>query len=436
MKLAKNSQKDGAEFTLGRHLLGAVVLGVALVAGVGGWATTARLGSAVIVAGTIKVDRELRTAQHADGGRHSAIMVKKGQAVRAGQVLMTLDASALEAEHSLRHQQYAELSLRAVRLEAERNATTEMVLPPHLSTDDADLATLFAAEQLLLQKTLLDREGRKALLALQIAQLASDADALASRQAALQEENAVVEKSAARVDELAKKGTVASATREEAESALARSKGELGEISARLVSNRVERQRLEFEITRIDEIAAFEAQRALLEITPRLSELKVQMAELDRQIGLTKVRAPEAGVIHELAVNTIGQVVSPGQVLASIVPAGADLVVEFQIQPKDIDQIVPGQPARLRFAAFNQAITPELAGRVSVVAPATSIDPTTGMTYYLAQAEVLAGERLPDGSNLIPGMPVEVYVPLRERTAFEYLTQPIRDSFRRGMNEE
>lgn len=148
------------------------------------------------------------------------------------------------------------------------------------------------------------------------------------------------------------------------------------------------------------------------------------------------MRAPVAGVVNEMAVNTLGQVIAPGQKMATVVPKGADLVIEFQIAPTDIEQIAVGKPARLRLSAFDAKTTPELDGIVSHVAAAATTDPATGGVHFIAQAKPAPGVVLPANVTLVPGMPIEVFVTTAERTALEYLLQPVAKSFARAMTEE
>jgi HlyD family secretion protein len=140
--------------------------------------------------------------------------------------------------------------------------------------------------------------------------------------------------------------------------------------------------------------------------------------------------------VNEVNVATIGEVVAPGKTLIAIVPDASDLVIEFRIATTDIDAIEPGQSARLRFPSFNQRLTPEIEGIVETIAAAAVTDPQTGMTYYTARAKATGDLAELGSSGLIPGMPVEIYIPTAERVVISYLVQPIVDQMQRGMREE
>lgn len=159
------------------------------------------------------------------------------------------------------------------------------------------------------------------------------------------------------------------------------------------------------------------------------------MAISDR-LSRTEIRAPIAGTVNELNIHTIGGVITPAEVLATIVPKDAKLKVEVMLQPTSIDQVAAGRPARLRLTALNQRTTPELIGTVLHVSPATTRDAASGQLYYKGDIDILPGELAKMGdSRLIPGMPVEVYVTTSERTALSYLVKPITDQFSKAFRE-
>jgi HlyD family type I secretion membrane fusion protein len=184
-------------------------------------------------------------------------------------------------------------------------------------------------------------------------------------------------------------------------------------------------------------MARTEAQRELSVVEPRISELRERAAAIEDRLSRTEIRAPVAGTINEIAVNTIGGVITPAEKLVTIVPAGAELRIEAQINPADIDQITIGQPTRLRFSAFNQRTTPELAGEIAFVSPATSIDPQSGMAHYVARVAASPDELARLGTDVLkPGMPLEIYIETESRTALSYIAKPLTDQFARALREE
>jgi HlyD family secretion protein len=191
------------------------------------------------------------------------------------------------------------------------------------------------------------------------------------------------------------------------------------------------------QIIAIDEAARTEAQRELSTVDPKISELKEKKVAIEDRLRRTDIRAPLTGTINELFIHTIGGVITPAEKLATIVPARAALKIQAKLSPTDIDQVFYGQPARMRFSAFNQRTTPELFGKIAYVSPATSSDPTSGDVYYSADVTVSDDELAKlGGSSLLPGMPVEVFISTEERTAFSFLAKPLADQFSRAFKEQ
>ncbi len=430
------ARADRNDYPLRGRLITALLLSSVLVVGLGVWGATAQLNSAVIGSGIVKVDRELKTVQHADGGTLSAILLAPGDAVAGGQVILRLDTRETEAAIAMLRIQLVDLTVRAARFVAERDGMAEPVAPVGFLSDYPDAAQELAGEARLLAGARAERETERQVLDLKAEQLAQDTAALDARRLALVRQLEVASGTVTRNGALAGAGTVSKAQVEAAESEQARVTGALQETEAQILSNAVQAREITVRSARLDRTAALEAHRKLREIEPVLAETRQKIAALLLRLERAEVKAPVAGRIHELPVNTIGQVVGPGEVLATIVPEGADLVIEFRVQTTDIDQLSTGQEARLRFPAFDRRTTPELAGRIATVAPASTTDPTTGASFFLATAAPAEGVSLPEGAILLPGMPVEVYVTTRSRTAYDYIAQPIRDSLTRSMIEE
>lgn len=418
------------------RLMTAAVLAVALCAGVGGWAATARLHSAVVGSGKVKVDRELNTLQHENGGSVGVIYVVPGQTVTKGQILIELDTTELLAERRLLSDQRLDLSARLLRLQAERDGLAALDVPDGFGAGDAAAAEILRGETVLFDLATAERAARRMALNLQGERLIEEGKALEARRLALQTQSDIMTATYERNAKLIAKGSLAGNAADAIAADLARLTGELGEVGANISGNLVRLSEVKEELLRVDQLAAYEAHRQMREIEPRLVELDQRIAAIDLRVERAVLRAPVGGTINELAVNTLGQVVNPGQVLATLVPTDAKLVIEFQIMPTDIDQVAPGQPARLRFAAFNQRTTPELPGEVERIAAAATTDPITGLQVYTATVTLAAGVALPEGVDLLPGMPVEVFVTTAERTPMDYLFKPIADSMARAMTEE
>jgi HlyD family secretion protein len=150
-----------------------------------------------------------------------------------------------------------------------------------------------------------------------------------------------------------------------------------------------------------------------------------------------EIRAPLAGRVFNLAMHTVGGIVSPGKELMQIVPIGDDLIIEAKLAPHDIDQVHPGQRVAIRLTGLNQRTTPQVYGAVSVVSPDVVRDEMRNAQYYTARIAFNAGEldRL-GSSDLVAGMPAEVLIQTQARSALSYLVKPLRDQIARAMREQ
>jgi HlyD family type I secretion membrane fusion protein len=146
--------------------------------------------------------------------------------------------------------------------------------------------------------------------------------------------------------------------------------------------------------------------------------------------------SPISGFVNELSVHTVNGIIAPKETLMSIVPESAELIVEAGIAPIDIDQAMAGQPARMRFTAFNQRTTPEVTGSVETIGAAATMDPTSGQTYYFSTIAIAGDIKKIGGKPIVPGMPVEVFLTTGSRSALSYLVKPFTDQMMRSFREE
>ena len=431
----QGKRKQPSTYRLGPRVTAAVALGVLLVGGVGGWAATAKLAGAVISPGIVIVDQNLKSVQHRDGGIVSEIAVEAGDTVVSGQVMFRLDDVQSRAELSIVDSQSSELLARKARLLAERDSLADITFPPAFPANE--VAEGFATgEMRMFRGQLANRESKKQQLELGIDQINQEILGLKNQRNAKLEDIALVELEYARIEQLANSKLIESARFFSISRDKVRLHGELGEVDSAMARARTRSSELNLEILAIDEAARTEAQRELSTVEARLQELGERASALRDRLSRTDIRSPIAGTVNELNIHTVGGVIGPAEILATIVPADARLTVEIRLSPVKIEQVALNSPSRLRFPSFNQRTTPELFGTVSYIAPATVVDRATGERYYLGHVDVLDGELAKLGeSAILPGMPVEVYVQTEERTVASYLSRPILDQFNRAFRE-
>lgn len=433
-----SKSRDGMSFDkLGGRVIFGVALALALLAGVGGWAITAKLAGAVIATGSVKVDQNLKQVQHLDGGIVAEILVREGDAVQADQVLFRLDAAQTRTELSILTAQVNEAEARRARLIADRDGQKDIAFPDRLLVVDAVMSEIVAGETRLHSGNLANRSNQRQQLELGIRQIDDEVVALKSQRDALVDELALVEESYQRIKELHEDGLVETVRIDDAKRELVQLRGRLGELDANIARSKSRVSEVQMRVLAIDEVARTEAQRELVVVDSRLQELSDRVAAVEDRLLRTEIRAPIAGRINELSVFTVGGVVTPAEVLATIVPEGAELRIEVQLPITSIDQVYLGQPARVRFSAFNHRTTAELEAEVSYISAATTVGGPDAPPFYIGNVELLPEEMAKlDGLELMPGMPVEVYLTTQEQTALAYFARPLMDQYERALREE
>jgi HlyD family secretion protein len=425
-----------SEFSMRGRVITGSVAAILLVAGMGGWAATAKLSGAIISNGTVLVAENVKVIQHLDGGVIRDINVRKGQDVAVGEVLLRLDDVQIRTEQSILAGQIAERRARQARLIAERDASSEIKFPENFLTIYPDGVLILQGEQQLFESTARNRRSQRQQLELQVAQLDEEVVGLQVQAAALADEVALAQEERARMGVLSEKGLIETTRINVADRELARMLGSQGELAANIARSNSRISEVKLQILAIDEMAYTEAQRELRAVAANLAELTDRLAEVNDRLDRTLIRSPVAGTVNELSVTTLGGVISPAERLLTIVPEDADLKIEFRVAINDIDQISLEQEVKLRFSAFNQRTTPEIQAVVSRVSAAATSDPETGQSYYLAEAAVTGDLSVLGDRGLIPGMPVDVFVRTEEQVAIAYFVKPFTDQIARAFKEE
>jgi len=430
------NKEQQASFRLGPHMLAGSALALMLVVGCGGWAATASLNGAVIAQGTVKVDQNLKEVQHRDGGIIQSMAVRQGDSVAEGQTLFRLDDVQLRAELSIIRSQLSENLGRQARLVAERDNHAAIVFPPDLADLSEQSPQIIRGETRLFDGNRTNRESRKEQLEISVVQSGEEIKGLDARKVAKLEELRLVELERQKYTGLFQKGLIDGTRVYTVNREWARLLGERGEIEAGLARARLRISEARLQIIAVDETARTEAQRELRQVEAKVSELRERHLANEDRLSRTEIRAPISGVVNELMIFTVGGVITPAARLATIVPRDARLTVEVRIAPADIDQIKPGQPARLRFSAFAKNTTPEFPGKVVHVSPATSKDPNSGAAFYVGDVQIDGDLTATLGDRkLLPGMPVEVFITTEERSALSFLTKPFTDHASRIFKE-
>ena len=422
-----------------RHLIAAIVVALVLVIGVGGWAATAVISGAVVASGSIVVDSNVKKVQHLTGGIVGELRVRDGDRVRAGDIVVRLDETVTRANLAIVTKGLDELTARKARLESERDGSDTIIFPAQLlaGAGDPDRAAAMDSERKLFNLRRTARNGQKAQLKERIAQLGEEIAGLTAQQNSKAKEIALIERELAGVRELWRQNLVQLTRLTALEREAARLDGERGQLIAAAAQAKGKIAETTLQILQIDQDIASDVAKELGEVDGKIGEFIERKVTAEDQLKRTDIRAPQDGTVFQLAVHTVGGVITAGDPIMLIVPDADNLSVEVKVNPQDIDQLQLNQKAILRFTAFNVRTTPEIEGTVTRISADTSTDQRTGQSYYTVRIAMAADqvERLGD-VKLLPGMPVEAFVQTGDRTMFSYLMKPLHDQFVRAFREK
>lgn len=430
---------DWSETSIQRHLFVGAGTVLLLAGGVGGWATVTEISSAVIASGAMVVDSNVKKVQHPTGGIVGELLVRDGDRVTEGQVVVRLDDTITRANLAIVVKALNELIARKARLEAERDGIETLEFPPELTrqNENLDVLRIMSSERKLFESRRTARIGQKAQLRQRIAQLKEEIAGLAAQQEAKAQEVLLIERELQGVRELWEKNLIPVSRLTALEREATRLAGERAQLIASIARANGRIAEIELQIIQIDQDLISEVARDLREVEGKIGEAIERKIAAEDQLKRIDIRAPQSGIVHQLAVHTVSGVIGAGDPIMLIVPTKEVLAVEVKVSPHDIDQIKLGQHALLRFTTFNQRTTPELNGTVSRIAADVTTDQRTGAAFYTVRIAVSPEElaRLGD-VQLMPGMPVEAFVKTGDRSVVSYLLKPLSDQISRAFREK
>lgn len=409
-----------------------------LLGGFGLWSVATTISGAIIASGRIEVEQNRQIVQHPDGGVVAEILVAEGDTVEAGEILLRLDGTLIRSELSIVESQLFEAQARRARLEAERDAMTEMAVPeallqvaaanPEAAEQLEGQRRLFIARAETLARTVEQLDRRQAQTRSQIEGIDAQAEALSSQLALIAQE--LADQQSLLDKGLAQASRVLALQREEARLA-----GQVGELTATRAQSEGRITEIELQTLGLAAQRREEANTQLRDIGTSELQLIQRQRALAEQVARLDIRAPSSGTVLGLQVTTPRAVLRPADPVAYVIPQDRPLIITVQIAPIHIDEVHVGQPVRLMFPAFSARTTPELDGLVALVSADALTDPATNIPYYRAEISLSAAEAERLGQTLLPGMPVEAFIQTQARTPLAYLVKPFTDYFVQAFRE-
>ena len=418
-------------------LIGVLSIGV-LVGGFGVWAVQSQITGAIIAFGRIEVDQNRQVVQHIDGGVVSEILVKEGDTVIEGQMLVRLDAEQLQSELAVVEGQLFEVLARRARFEAERdNAMTLVFAPLLLDSTNPVAPGLMEGQQRLFDARIESEMQEKEQLARRREQIGNQIDGIDAQKVAIGTQLDLLTEELVNQQSLLDRGLAQASTVLALQRQQASLSGQSGELTASRAEAEGRQTELDIEILRIDSTRREEANTSLRDLQFNEIELSEKRRALIIRLERLDIRAPVSGIVYGMAVFTPRSVIRPAEPVLFLVPQDRPLVIVTQVQPNNIDSVFVGQAVAVRFSAFDQRRTPELFGTVVKVSADAFTDQGSQASYYRAAIQLNDGEmgRLPDNLHLIPGMPVEAFISTEARSPMAYLLKPLSDYFTKAFRE-
>jgi membrane fusion protein, adhesin transport system len=410
-----------------------------LAAGVGGLFVVAAVGWAAVTSvtemapstGQVIPAGAVRVVQHLEGGILAELHVREGDRVAEGQVLATLAEAGVQSDLDQLKAREAALSHKVERLKAfaeDRELSFDATIQGYPALADDQSAIFRQARG--------SRAAQRQVQLLTIQERESELKVLQSQQAGLKQQIALATETVSLREGLVEKGLSSRLTFLDVKRELARLTGELAANQGNVVRARDQIATATQRLAELDTKLANEAMTEMGAAASELVQVREQLKKQTDRVTRLTVAAPVGGVVKAIKVKTLGGVLPAGQAFAEIVPLGEELVAETRIQPKDVGNLRPGQPAYVRVTAFDATRFGGIDGEVRHIS-ASTFDDGDGKPYYkaviaLGQSHVGSD---PSRNVVMPGMTVQADVRTGSRTVLEYLAKPVKSALANAMHE-
>lgn len=412
---------------------------ILIFGGIGGWAATARLDSAVIAPGVVVLENNRHTVQHLEGGIVSHIHVQEGDTVQEGDLLIEMDRVAARGNlEVLMIRRNIARALEA-RLLAERLLLDEVVFAEDLlESTDPQVTAAIEDQRAAFESRRLILDSQSSVLQARIEQLGAQIEGLDLQRHAFERRLVIQGELVERYRTGEQSGVLERNSLVQLEDSYIQLEAQLGGVMSDIARIRLQQNEAEMQIVQAEREYREGASAPLDGVRQELAELNERIVVAEDVLARTYVRASATGTLQSLSVHTEGAVVSPGALLLEIVPDNDQFLISANIPPQYIDSMSVGLLAEVRFTAITDQI-PEIAqGRVITVSRDVIRPPEPNQPpYYLARIAI-DEENVPESIwyRITAGMPVSVIINTGERTVLEYLMEPVVEAVRTGMREE
>jgi HlyD family type I secretion membrane fusion protein len=404
----------------------------------GGWAAVTPLAGAVVASGLVTTEGNKKTIQHLEGGIVKEILIREGDHVDTGQIILRMDDTSAKANlEILKNQLYAAVA-RDARLSAELDGRVEVRFPDELTlaSNDPVAAKAMDDQRDQFKERRGSLEGQISILRSRADQLRQEIEGLDRQRGANEEQINFINDELRDVRGLFEKSLVSKTRWLALERERARLAGEIGRAIAECAKAEKGIGETELQIQQTKQKFQEDASKDLVETREKLRDLRNKFVVAQDAFRRLDIIAPVTGRVQNLKVFTIGAVVRPGEAVLDIAPDKDKLVVQAHVSTLDIEGVHAGNVAEVRFPAFHDRALPMIAGTILSISQDRLMDESTKQPYYLALIDV-PEENIPPHyrGKVASGMNAEVIMPTIERTALNYLVEPLRNRMRTAFRE-
>jgi adhesin transport system membrane fusion protein len=417
MRLTQNNSSSGREYLM-------IILVTAIFAAFMVWANYTQLDLVTRGSGRVIADGQNKNVQSPERGTIATFVVEEGSAVNAGQIIATINPIEAEGVLEELEARLSNLSLKMIRLDAELKGGTiasvrsnAIDYPETLLDAEIELMTSRRESLNAELKTLNQDKERKGKVLLGLGAEIEGQNSL----------KALLNKEMLEVLPLVDAGVLGSSERFRLEREETSIQTQLQVLSEKVAQTELEIEQTSSQIDAVQINYNTEIYQERSQVTGEIAELEVRLPAIRQRLKETEIRSPIDGIVNRVFFNSLGAVVSSGEVIAEIVPTQGKLLVEAFIDPKDIATIEPGQPAKISLTAYDPSKYGYLLGTLTKVSADTVFREETKSSAYAVNlsidTEIYESDTIP--VSIVPGMIAQVDIIRGERTILEYFWQPV-----------
>lgn len=384
------------------------------------WAAFAQLDEVTRGEGKVIPSRQVQVMQSLDGGIVSEILVKEGQQVKTGQLLLKVDPTRFVSSLRENRAQYIALLAKSARLTAVASGKP-FVPPPELIKEAPDLVE---QERSAYENKRLELDAAVGVARQQLSQRRQELNELTAKREQATQSYSLTARELEVTRPLAKTGAVSEVELLRLERDVARYRGERDAAGAQIPRIQAAISEAQRKIEEVELNLRNQARSELSETNAKLAALSAGSEGLADRVKQAEIRAPMNGTVKQLFANTVGGVVQPGKEIIEIVPSDDALLLEARVQPKDIAFLRPGQPALVKFTAYDFSIYGGLEATLEHIGADTITD-EKGNAFYIVRVRTTRSTIGDAQMPIIPGMVAEVDILTGKKSLLSYLMKPV-----------